>query len=85
MNELTVINVLMPHRKLVMYPSGNKSKNGKDHISLYLALDESSFLHPGWEIYVNFKLFLFDQNNDNYLVVQGIYFCFISLFSIIIT
>ncbi|KAK2358456.1 TRAF family protein [Trifolium repens] len=56
--------------KLVLYPNGNKNRNVKDHISLYLALDESSSLHPGWEIYVNFRLFLFDHNNDNYLVVQ---------------
>ncbi|XP_058730126.1 MATH domain and coiled-coil domain-containing protein At3g58220 [Vicia villosa] len=56
--------------KLVLHPSGNKSKNVRDHISLYLVLEESSSLHPGWEIYVNFKLFLFDHNNDNYLVVQ---------------
>ncbi|KAK7363417.1 hypothetical protein VNO77_05560 [Canavalia gladiata] len=56
--------------KLVLYPNGNKSKNVKDHISLYLALDEASSLHHGWEIYVNFRLFLHDQNNDNYLVVQ---------------
>lgn len=69
-----VKNVLMSHRKLVLHPSGNKSKNVRDHISLYLVLEESSSLHPGWEIYVNFKLFLFDHNNDNYLVVQGIYF-----------
>lgn len=64
----------MLHRKLVLYPSGNKNKNVKDHISLYLVLEESSSLQPGWEIYVNFKLFLFDHNNDNYLVVQGICF-----------
>jgi hypothetical protein len=69
-----VKNVTMPHRKLVLYPTGNKSKNVKDHISLYLVLDESSSLHPGWEIYVNFRLFLFDHDNDNYLVVQGINF-----------
>ncbi|XP_027333122.1 TNF receptor-associated factor homolog 1a [Abrus precatorius] len=56
--------------KLVLYPSGNKSMNVKDHISLYLALDEASSLHHGWEVYVNFRLFLHDQNNDNYLVVQ---------------
>jgi hypothetical protein len=68
-----VKNVFMPYRKLVLYPNGNKNRNVKDHISLYLALDESSSLHPGWEIYVNFRLFLFDHNNDNYLVVQGIY------------
>ncbi|XP_061360252.1 ubiquitin C-terminal hydrolase 12, partial [Gastrolobium bilobum] len=56
--------------KLVLYPIGNKSKNVKDHISLYLALDEAGSLQPGWEIYVNFRLFLFDQNNDNFLAVQ---------------
>ncbi|KAG2407352.1 TNF receptor-associated factor-like protein [Vigna angularis] len=56
--------------KLVLYPGGNKSKNVREHISLYLALDDTSSLHHGWEIYVNFRLFLHDQNNDNYLVVQ---------------
>ncbi|KAL1334317.1 hypothetical protein AAHE18_11G168400 [Arachis hypogaea] len=57
--------------KLVLHPSGNKGKNIKDHISLYLALDEASLPHPAWEIYVNFRLFLLDQNTDNFLVVQG--------------
>nr|XP_029146100.1 uncharacterized protein LOC112722669 isoform X1 [Arachis hypogaea] len=56
--------------KLVLHPSGNKGKNIKDHISLYLALDEASLPHPAWEIYVNFRLFLLDQNTDNFLVVQ---------------
>ncbi|KAK7388061.1 hypothetical protein VNO78_22864 [Psophocarpus tetragonolobus] len=56
--------------KLVLYPSGNKSKNVKEHISLYLALDDTSSLYHGWEIHVNFRFFLYDQNNDNYLVVQ---------------
>lgn len=67
-----------------MYPSGNKSKNVKDHISLYLALEESSSLHPGWEIYVNFKLFLYDHNNDNYLVLQGTlpFFFFFNIYSL---
>ncbi|RYR75914.1 hypothetical protein Ahy_A01g000516 [Arachis hypogaea] len=56
--------------KLVLHPSGNKGKNIKDHVSLYLALDEASLPHPAWEIYANFRLFLLDQNTDNYLVVQ---------------
>ncbi|QCD80121.1 ubiquitin carboxyl-terminal hydrolase 7 [Vigna unguiculata] len=56
--------------KLVLYPGGNKSKNIREHISLYLALDDTSSLNHGWEIYVNFRFFLHDQNNDNYLVVQ---------------
>ncbi|XP_027356833.1 probable inactive serine/threonine-protein kinase fnkC [Abrus precatorius] len=56
--------------KLVLYPSGNKSKNVTDHISLYLTLQGASALHSDIEIYVNFRLFLLDQNNDNYLVIQ---------------
>ncbi|TKY68372.1 Ubiquitin carboxyl-terminal hydrolase 12 [Spatholobus suberectus] len=56
--------------KLVLYPSGNKSKNVKDHISLYLALHGATAFHSNTEIYVNFRLFLLDQNNDNYLVIQ---------------
>ncbi|KAE9609980.1 putative ubiquitinyl hydrolase 1 [Lupinus albus] len=58
--------------KLVLHPSGNKNKNVKDHVSLYLALDEATSLQPGWEIYVDFRLFLHDQNKDTYLVVQDV-------------
>ncbi|KAL2338899.1 hypothetical protein Fmac_013345 [Flemingia macrophylla] len=56
--------------KLALYPNGNKMKNVTDHISLYLVLDDTSSLHHGREIYVYFRLFLHDQKNDNYLVVQ---------------
>ncbi|XP_014625180.1 LOW QUALITY PROTEIN: uncharacterized protein [Glycine max] len=56
--------------KIVLYPNGNKSKDVREHISLYLALDDTNSLHHGWDIYVNFRFFLHDQNNDNYLVVQ---------------
>ncbi|KAI4335061.1 hypothetical protein L6164_013743 [Bauhinia variegata] len=56
--------------KLIFYPKGKKSKNVKEHISLYLALEGTSSLRPGWEVYATFRLFLLDQNNDKYLVVQ---------------
>ncbi|KAI4335057.1 hypothetical protein L6164_013739 [Bauhinia variegata] len=56
--------------KLIFYPKGKKSKNVKDHISLYLALEGTSSLRPGWEICATFRLFLLDQNNDKYFVVQ---------------
>ncbi|XP_057730750.1 MATH domain and coiled-coil domain-containing protein At3g58360-like [Arachis stenosperma] len=56
---------------LILYPSGNKGKNVKDHISLYLALDgTSSSFNPDWEICVNLRFFVLDQNNHNYLVTQ---------------
>ncbi|KAK9215032.1 hypothetical protein WN944_007035 [Citrus x changshan-huyou] len=56
--------------KLVLYPNGNESKNVKDHISLYLAMADTNSLNFGWEVYAVFRLFLLDQNQDNYLVVQ---------------
>ncbi|XP_041000640.1 uncharacterized protein LOC121246530 [Juglans microcarpa x Juglans regia] len=41
-----------------------------DHISLYLAIANQNNLLPGWEVNVNFKLFVFDQICNNYLCVQ---------------
>ena len=43
----------------------------QDHISLYLAVADTSSVTLGWEVYAVFRLFLLDQNQDNYLVVQG--------------
>ena len=46
--------------------------NGSGHISLYLAIVETENLPLGWEIYVNFKLFVFDQIQDKYLTIHGL-------------
>ncbi|XP_075644038.1 MATH domain and coiled-coil domain-containing protein At3g58370-like [Castanea sativa] len=56
--------------RLSLYPKGNKKMNGTGHISLYLAIVETENLPLGWEIYVNFKLFLFDQIQDKYLTTH---------------
>ncbi|KAH9753429.1 TRAF-like family protein [Citrus sinensis] len=56
--------------KLVVYPNGNKNKNVKDHISLYLAMVDTSSLGLGWEVYVIFRLFVLDQNKDEFLILQ---------------
>ncbi|KAJ0035798.1 hypothetical protein Pint_24417 [Pistacia integerrima] len=56
--------------KLVLHPNGNKSKNVEDHISLYLATADATSLPLGWEVSAVFRLFLLDQNQDNYLIVQ---------------
>ncbi|KDO53171.1 hypothetical protein CISIN_1g036526mg, partial [Citrus sinensis] len=56
--------------KLVIYPKGNKSKNAKDHISLYLAVADTSSLTFGWEVNAVSRLFLLDQNQDSYSVAQ---------------
>nr|XP_016438884.1 PREDICTED: BTB/POZ and MATH domain-containing protein 3-like [Nicotiana tabacum] len=53
--------------KLVFHPTGNKNKNAEGkHVSIYLMMAEASSL-----VHAVFRLFLLDQNNDNYLVLQG--------------
>ncbi|KAM5568582.1 hypothetical protein ABKV19_016240 [Rosa sericea] len=56
--------------KLVFHPNGNKKKNVKDHISLYLIIAGEDSLDSSWEVYVDFRLFLLDQNKGNYLVFE---------------
>ncbi|CAL5338024.1 unnamed protein product [Camellia sinensis] len=56
--------------KLALYPSGNKSKGIKDHLSLYLVMAEGSPVHPGWEVQAVFRLFVLNQNKDTYLVLE---------------
>ncbi|XVE65469.1 hypothetical protein DITRI_Ditri08aG0002300 [Diplodiscus trichospermus] len=57
--------------RLVLYPNGNKSRNVKEHLSLYLVfVDVGSLLRRGWEVHAIFRFFLLDQNKDNYLIVQ---------------
>ncbi|XP_016438883.2 uncharacterized protein LOC107764797 [Nicotiana tabacum] len=52
--------------KLVFHPTGNKNKNAEGkHVSIYLMMAEASSL-----VHAVFRLFLLDQNNDNYLVLQ---------------
>nr|XP_011462883.1 PREDICTED: uncharacterized protein LOC101296000 isoform X2 [Fragaria vesca subsp. vesca] len=66
--------------KLVFYPNGNKKKNVKDHISLYLVKAVENSLQPGEEVYVDFRLFLLDQIKNKYLVIEDGFkrnFCFL--------
>ncbi|KAL6193561.1 hypothetical protein ACLB2K_034645 [Fragaria x ananassa] len=56
--------------KLVFYPNGNKKRNVEDHISLYLVMAGVDSLDSSWEVYVDFRLFLLDQNKGNYLVFE---------------
>ncbi|XP_050373144.1 uncharacterized protein LOC126790836 isoform X2 [Argentina anserina] len=56
--------------KLVFHPNGNKKRNVKDHISHYLVMDGVDSLDSSWEVYIDFRLFLLDQNKGNYLVFE---------------
>lgn len=62
---------MMLYRRLSLYPNGCKERNGSGHISLYLRILETNTFPPDWEVYVNHRLFVFDQKRDNYLTVQG--------------
>ncbi|KAM5568572.1 hypothetical protein ABKV19_016232 [Rosa sericea] len=61
--------------KLVLYPDGNKRRNVEGHISLYLEITGTNLFQPGWEVHVDFRLFLLDQHKRVYLVFEGI-ICF---------
>ncbi|XP_028057539.1 MATH domain and coiled-coil domain-containing protein At3g58400-like [Camellia sinensis] len=56
--------------KLSFYPNGDKTRKGEGHISLYLVIAETSNLPIGWEVNVNFKLFVYDQIQDKYMPIQ---------------
>ncbi|KAK4838396.1 hypothetical protein QYF36_013434 [Acer negundo] len=56
---------LLP-RKLCIYPTWNKSKNGKNHISIYLELLQTSSLPAGWEVNVISKFVIFNHSQNKY-------------------
>lgn len=69
-------------RKLVLYPNGDKSRNGDGYISLYLVIADTTGFPPGWEINAIFKLFVYDQLQDKYLTIGGMPFlCMLRIFS----
>lgn len=59
-------------RKLIIHPTGNKSKRIGEYISAYLAMSEVNSLPPGWEVFAIFRIFLLDQHKDNYLKLEGL-------------
>ncbi|XP_039042791.1 uncharacterized protein LOC120181804 [Hibiscus syriacus] len=57
--------------KLILYPNGNRSRNVKEHLSLYLVFsDVGSLFRQGLEVHAVFRFFLLDQSKDEYLVVH---------------
>ncbi|PON90911.1 E3 ubiquitin-protein ligase SIN-like [Trema orientale] len=53
-----------------IYPTGDKTKDGHDHISVYLEIVETSTLPAGWEVNAMFNFFVFDQIRDKYVGPQ---------------
>ncbi|KAK2642323.1 hypothetical protein Ddye_024086 [Dipteronia dyeriana] len=57
--------------KLILYPYGNNTCEGKDKISLYLVIDESnSLFNDNRTVCVDFKLFVLNQKTMKYLTIQ---------------
>ncbi|KAG5596720.1 hypothetical protein H5410_037952 [Solanum commersonii] len=50
--------------KMVIYSNGNTYENGSGHISVYLAISETSSLSASWEVNAIFTFFLFNQLRD---------------------
>ncbi|KAK3404311.1 hypothetical protein EUGRSUZ_K00615 [Eucalyptus grandis] len=57
--------------KLILYPNGDKNRNGEDHVSVYLAASGTSPFQLGWEIHAVVRLSVYDQTCDRYFTVQG--------------
>ena len=72
--SVTTSALFIVRRKLVLYPNGDKSRNGDGYISLYLVMADTAGFSPGWEINAIFKFFVFDQLQDKYLTIGGIPF-----------
>lgn len=65
--------------KLCLYPEGCKERNGSGYISLYLEILKEGTFPSGWEVNVNFKMFVFDQIRNKYHIFQdadGVPKCF---------
>ncbi|XP_030504851.2 uncharacterized protein LOC115719801, partial [Cannabis sativa] len=61
------------YRRLSFYPNGDKRLiTDNNYISLYLTICETeSSLPNGWEVNVNFSLFIYNHLHDNYLTLQA--------------
>ncbi|XP_059654607.1 ubiquitin C-terminal hydrolase 12-like [Cornus florida] len=58
--------------KLSLYPGGNKNRDVKDHVSLYLQLANTTKFRGDWEVNVKFTLFVFDHICDKYLATEDV-------------
>ncbi|GKV10563.1 hypothetical protein SLEP1_g21907 [Rubroshorea leprosula] len=57
--------------KLVLYPVGDKERNGDGHISLYLMIVETQTLPHKWTVHAKFKIFVYDYNQDSFRTFEG--------------
>ncbi|KAJ8900162.1 hypothetical protein K2173_024802 [Erythroxylum novogranatense] len=59
--------------RLLLYPKGNSNCfDSKGYISLYLAIQDTDSFPEQWEVYVDFKVLVFDHIHNNYSVFQDL-------------
>ncbi|KAH7565357.1 hypothetical protein JRO89_XS09G0194300 [Xanthoceras sorbifolium] len=72
--------------QLHVYPTGDKSRNVKDNISIYLELVDTESLPTGWEVNVISNFFIFNHLQNKYFsnadVVQTRYHSMKTIFGI---
>ncbi|GKV10565.1 hypothetical protein SLEP1_g21909 [Rubroshorea leprosula] len=56
--------------KLVLYPVGDKARNGDGHVSLYLMIVETRTLPRGWTVHANFQFFVYDHVQDRFCTFE---------------
>ncbi|XP_010526046.1 PREDICTED: uncharacterized protein LOC104803718 [Tarenaya hassleriana] len=57
--------------KLVLFPNGNANDNGKDHVSLYLGIQDSESRPSNWQVRLGYQLFLLNQFRQDWRMEQG--------------
>ncbi|KAM7481678.1 hypothetical protein LguiB_006261 [Lonicera macranthoides] len=58
--------------RVTLYPRGRSKGGDKDHLAVCLEIvDTHKFIH-NWEVYVNYKLFVYDYLMDSYYTIQDV-------------
>ncbi|CAA3018738.1 probable inactive serine threonine- kinase fnkC [Olea europaea subsp. europaea] len=57
--------------KLIIYPNGRNTEDGANHVSAYLAVENTSNLDAGWEFNAVVSIFLFNHKLDKYAFKKG--------------
>uniref|UniRef100_A0A1J3IYU3 MATH domain and coiled-coil domain-containing protein n=1 Tax=Noccaea caerulescens TaxID=107243 RepID=A0A1J3IYU3_NOCCA len=55
---------------LLVYPTGNKNDNGAGYLSLYVAIDNSTFVAAQNEVYADLMFYVFNNNERQYFTIQ---------------
>ncbi|CAI9776383.1 unnamed protein product [Fraxinus pennsylvanica] len=57
--------------KLIIYPEGRYAKDGANHVSAYLAVENKSKPDAGWELNAVVSIFLLNHKLDKYMFKKG--------------